>query len=134
MPFVSSVKLPKAHSYSASSTFQATIMYFATFIPDWNSLDSVRRAHSLLEGAALVFFALLVVCEALAHLSDDKRTERLFDKIGIVFFAVAVLAEIVAYPYGQRNDTLSEEAIVSLDAKSREASASASNALTKSSE
>jgi hypothetical protein len=101
--------------------------------PDWNSLDSVRLAHSDLEAAALVFFALLVVCEALAHLSDDKKTERRFDRMGIVFFAVAVLAEIAAYPYGQRNDTLSEKMIVSLDAKSREASTSASNALTKSS-
>jgi hypothetical protein len=81
-----------------------------------------------------VFFALLVVCEALAHLSDDKKTERRFDKIGIVFFAIAVLTEIAAYPYGQRNDTLSEQVIGSLDAKSREASSNASNALTKSSE
>ena len=109
-------------------------MHFATLTPDWNSLDSVRRAHSFLEGAALVFFALLVICEALAHLSDDKKTERRFDKIGIVFFAIAVLAEIVAYPYGQRNDTLSAQVIGSLDAKSREASSNASSALTKSSE
>ena len=107
-------------------------MHFATYLPDWNSLDSVRRTHSNLEGAALVFFALLVVCEALAHLSDDKKTERRFDKIGIVFFAIAVLAEIAAYPYGQRNDTLSEQIIGSLDAKAREAASNASTALTKS--
>jgi hypothetical protein len=106
----------------------------ATVFPDWNSLDSVRRAHSFLEGAALAFFALLVVCEALAHLSDDKKTERRFDKAGIVFFAIAVLAEIMAYPYGQRNDTLSEQMIGSLDTKSKEALANASSALTKSSE
>ena len=65
-------------------------------IPDWNSLDSVRRAHSDLEAAALVFFALLVVSEALAHLSGNEKRERAFDKIGIVFFAIAVLAEILA--------------------------------------
>lgn len=117
---------------NAAISMQATIMHFATCFPDWNSLDSVRRAHSFLEGAALVFFALLVICEALAHLSDSKKTERRFDKVGIVFFAIAVLAEIVAYPYGQRNDTLSEQVIGSLDAKSREAFTNASSALTKS--
>ena len=44
-----------------------------------------------------------------------------------------MLAEILAYPYGQRNDTLSEQVIGSLDTKSREASTTASGALTKSS-
>jgi hypothetical protein len=33
-------------------------------LPNWNSLDSVRQAHSDLELAGLVFFALLVVAEA----------------------------------------------------------------------
>jgi len=108
-------------------------MHFAIWFPDWNSLDSVRRAHSRLEGSALVFFALLVVFDVLAHLSaKDKKRETLFEKIGLCCFAVAVLAEIAAYPYGQRNDTLSAQAIGSLDAKSREASTNASNALTKS--
>src|SRR5580704_17428260 len=104
-------------------SMHATITHFATCLPDWNSLDSVRRAHSNLEGAALVFFALLVVCEALAHLSDDKKTERRFDRIGIVFFALAVLAEIVAYPYGQRNDRLSADIIGSLSEKATSAGA-----------
>jgi hypothetical protein len=113
---------------------QATIMHFAIYLPDWNSLDSVRRTHSDLEGAALVFFALLVGCDALAHLSDDKKKERWFSKIGIVFFAIAVLAEIVAYPYGLRNDTLSEQVIVSLDAKARDAASNASTALSNSKE
>lgn len=112
----------------------ATITHLAIWLPDWNSLDSVRRADSDLEGAALVFFALLVFCEALAHLSDDKKTERRFDKIGIVFFAMAVLAEIVAYPYGQRNDTLSEQVIGSLDVKARNAANNASTALNNSKE
>lgn len=107
-------------------------MHFATCLPDWNSLDSVRRAHSFLEGAALVFFALLVVCEALAHLSDDKKTERRFDKIGIVFFAAAVLAEIAAYPYGQRNDKLSADIIGSLSEKATTAGAKADSASIKS--
>jgi len=106
--------------------------HFAIFIPDWNSLESVRRAHSDLEGAALVFFALLVLFDVLSHFSDDKRRERLFEKIGLCFFGIAVLAEILAYPYGQRNDSLSEQLIGSLDAKARQASSDASQAITDS--
>ena len=113
-------------------SMHATIMHFAICLPDWNSLDSVRRAHSFLEGAALAFFALLVVCEALAHLSDDKKMERRFDKAGIVFFAIAVLAEIAAYPYGQRNDRLSSDMIGSLSEKAKQALADSGTALTNS--
>jgi hypothetical protein len=114
-------------------TMLAASMNFAVrFLPDWNSLESVRRAHSHLEAASLVFFALLVVFEALSHLAQDKPKERTLDKIGIVFFAVAVLAEIVAYPYGQRNDELAQQAIGSLDAKIKEAEGSASKAVSDS--
>jgi hypothetical protein len=102
---------------------------FATFLPNWNSLDSVRRIHSDLEAAALIFFALLVVFEALAHSTEDEVKERSFTKIGLWFFAIAVLAESVAYPYGQRNDTLSGNEIVSLDQKSKDAEGKALNAL-----
>jgi len=110
----------------------ATMMHFAILIPDWNSLESVRRAHSDLEGAALVFFALLVLFDVLAHFSDDKKRERLLEKIGLCFFAIAVLAEILAYPYGQRNDALSEQVIRSLDATARDAFSNATKALTDS--
>jgi hypothetical protein len=107
-------------------------MHFAICLPDWNSLDSVRHAHNELEGAALLFFALLVFFDLLAHLSSaDKKREKFFEKIGLYCFALAVLAEIVAYPYGQRNDTLSEQIIGSLDAKASAASTNASDALTK---
>jgi len=107
--------------------------HFAIGFPDWNSLDSVRRAHSGLEGAALVFFALLVVFDVLAHLSSkDEKKEKLLEKIGLCCFAIAALSEIAAYPYGQRNDTLSEWTIGSLDAKARKADTNASTALTKS--
>jgi hypothetical protein len=118
----------------APKSTNAERMVFAILIPDWNSLDSVRHVHSELEAVALVFFALLVLFDVLAHLSKDERKEKLLEKVGLGFFAVAVLAEIVAYPYGRRNDTLSEQIIGSLDAKSREASTNASNALIKSSE
>ena len=104
-------------------------MLFARFIPDWNSLDSVRRAHSDLELAALAFFFLLVLFDVLAHLSDDKNRERLFEKIGLWFFAIAVASEIAAYPYGQRNDTLAGAQIGSLDAKANDASEKAAKAV-----
>jgi hypothetical protein len=56
----------------------------------------------------------------------------MFDKFGIVFFAIAVLAEIVAYPYGQRNDELSQGIIGSLDAQVKEAGSNASKAVNDS--
>jgi hypothetical protein len=109
----------------AATNMHSTIMHFAICLQDWNSLDSVRRANSDLEGAALVFFALLVVSEAMAHISKDEKRKHVFDALGIVFFSVAVLSEIVAYPYGQRNDTLSGNIIVSLDQKAGDAKDSA---------
>lgn len=107
-------------------------MDFAVLMPDWNSLDSVRRAHSDLEAAALVFFALLVLFDVLAHLSKNEERKIGFEKIGLGFFAVAVLAEIIAYPYGQRNDALSEQIIGSLDAKAQDAETKADKAVEKS--
>src|ERR1700690_1338121 len=109
-------------------------MHFATLIPDWNSLDSVRRAHSDLEAAALVFFALLVLFDILAHLSTDNNKKTLLEKIGLCCFAIAVLAEVAAYPYGQRNDTLSGRVIGSLDAETRQALAKSGTALAQSKE
>jgi hypothetical protein len=96
-------------------------------IPDWNSLDAVRRAHSGLEGAALVFFALVVLFDVLCHFSKEQQRKTV-EKCALVFFGVARLAEIVAYPYGQRNDQLSEQVISSLDAKAKDAFTSASGA------
>jgi hypothetical protein len=103
-------------------------MHFATSIPDWNSLESVRRAHSDLEAAALVFFALLVLFDILANLSKDQKKRTLLEKCGLCFFAVAVLAEIAAYPYGQRNDALSAEMIGSLNIEAGNAAESAKTA------
>jgi hypothetical protein len=112
-------------------TMLAAAMNFAVrFLPDWNSLESVRRAHSHLEAASLVFFALLVVFEVLAHLAEDEAKERTLNKIGIIFFAVAVLAEFAAYQYGQRNDELAQQAIGSLDAEVKEAEGNASKAVS----
>jgi hypothetical protein len=107
-------------------------MHFATLIPCWNSLDSVRRAHRDLGATALAFFALLVLFDVLAHLSKDESRKALIEKIGLCFFAVAVFAEIVAYPYGQRNDALSGQMIISLDAQAHEAALNASRALADS--
>lgn len=118
---------------NAARSTHAAMTHFAMLFPDWNSLDSVRRAHSELEAAALIFFALLVVFDVLAHISEDKRNEKLLEKIGLCFFGLAVLAEIAAYPYGQRNDALSAQVIGSLDIKAQRATDNASKALTDSS-
>lgn len=107
-------------------------MHFAMLIPDWNSLDSVRQAHSELELTAIAFFAFLVVFDILAHLADEnKKKERLLEKIGLFCFAVAVGAEIAAYIYGQRNDKLSAAVINSLDVKVTHAQTEADGVKTK---
>jgi hypothetical protein len=103
-------------------------MHLATSIPDWNSLESVRRAHSDLEAIALVFFALLVLFDVLANLSKDQGRKTLLEKCGLCFFAVAVIAEIAAYPYGQRNDALSGKMISSLSVEAGDAAAAADRA------
>ena len=103
-------------------------------IPFWDSLDSVRRVHSRLEFASIVFFALLAFFDVLSHRSKDKKKERICGAIGLWFFATAVLCELLAYPYGQRNDTLSEEIIGSLAQKAEQAKGAASDAVTKSGE
>jgi hypothetical protein len=96
-------------------------MMHLVILPDWNSLDSVRRAHSDLEAAGLVFFALLVVMEALAHNSKNEHRKHLFDSIGIWFFAIAIFCEIGGFWFGQRNDDLSQQVIGSLDQKTKDA-------------
>ena len=94
--------------------------------------DAVRRIHSRLELAAIVFFLLLAFFDALAHWTKDKDKEHKFGAIGIVFFFIAVACEFAGYAYGQRNDALSESVIVSLDAKAQHADDVASDAETKS--
>jgi hypothetical protein len=110
----------------------AKMTHFAMLIPDWNSLDSVRRTHNDLEGAAIVFFALVVLFDLWAHFAKDTKRETGLERIALMFFAVAVLAELAAFPYGQRNDTLSEQIIGSLDTKARDAANNASLALSNS--
>src|ERR1700683_4160111 len=87
------------------------MMHIAAMLPNWNSLESVRNAHTFLEGGALLFFAVLVVFDVLAHLYDEENRDRarLFAGIGLCCFGVAILAEIVAYPYSRRNDLLSDQ-------------------------
>src|SRR5579875_2432682 len=91
-------------------------------LPDWNSLDSVRYAHSRFEFSALLLFALLVVFDVLAHFAEEhKRRARLFEEVGLCFFAVAILCEIAGYRYSERNDALSDQKIRSLDAVANDA-------------
>ena len=99
----------------------STIMYLMNRLPDWNSLDSVRRAHSHLELWSILFFGLLAGAEAIAHKLGEGKTKNNIDTVGIVFFIIAVVCEGVAYPYGQRNDELSDQVIGSLDKRDRDA-------------
>lgn len=111
-------------------------MNFALVLPDWNSLDSVRAAHNSLELWSIWLFAVLVVCDVIAHLVEDNRkaTAKALERIGLCCFAVAVVAELGAYKYGERNDALSQQVITSLDIKAKNAFDNASAALTKSEE
>jgi hypothetical protein len=115
------------------SVVQVTISKLAMFLPDWNSLDSVRRTHNFLEISALALFALLVLFDVLSHLSKkNERRAILLERIALGCFAAAVLAEIGAYVYGHRNDTLSEQVIRSLDTTARDAAQNSSTALSDS--
>jgi hypothetical protein len=62
----------------------------ASLLPDWSSLESVRRAHNGFEFTALIFFAFLVVFDALAHLAEDENKERAkrLEKAGLICFAI----------------------------------------------
>ena len=104
-------------------------MNFAMAIPGWNSLDAVRRIHSDFELAALALFALLVLFDILAHFAKKDTRKTVLEKIGLLWFALAVACELIAYPYGQRNDTLSERVIGSLDAQVKEAEGNATKAV-----
>src|SRR6266851_5006723 len=116
------------------------MMHYWNLLWDWNNLDAVRAVHSFLEASALVFFALLVLFDVLAHLAEEnKQRATILERIGLVCFGVAVLAEGLAYPYSQRNDTLSERVIVSLsglagmaDTRARQALGDSSVAITQS--
>jgi len=79
-------------------------------LPGWNSPTEVKQIHDILEGGALLFFAALVIFECIAHFTT--RREKLYSRIALIAFAVAVLLDIGAYPYSERNDELSTEAIL----------------------
>jgi hypothetical protein len=111
-------------------------MNLALLMPDWDSLDSVRKAHSSLELWSIWLFAGLVVFDVVAHLIEDRHRSiaKWIERVGLLCFAFAVVAELAAYKYGQRNDALSEQVIFSLDAKAKNALVDASSALTKAGE
>jgi hypothetical protein len=105
-----------------------------SLLPDWNSLDSVRDAHSSLELWSIWLFAALVVCDLVAHLIEDshKPIAKFIERAGLLCFALAVAAELGAYKYGQRNDELAAGVIKSLDDKATDASSKAATAVTDS--
>jgi hypothetical protein len=98
-------------------------MHYWTLLWDWTSIDSVRSVHNALEGGALIFFALLVLFDVLAHLSEDKHKDRArtLERVGLWCFGIAVMFEMVAYPYSKRNDELSGNEIHSLGTISNQA-------------
>jgi len=108
-------------------------MHYWNLLWDWNSIDSVRSVHSALEGWAIIFFALLVLFDVLAHLSEDEHKKRAkkFERIGLYCFGVAVLTELIAYPYSRRNDELSGTEIRELSAISKQARTDADAATLK---
>ena len=65
--------------------------------------------------------SVVVVPAKVGQPPEDRAKERSLEKLALCFFAVAVFAEIAAYPYGQRNDTLSAQIIGSLDVKAQSA-------------
>jgi hypothetical protein len=81
----------------------------------WSSLETVQSVHAWLEGGALLFFAALVIFEALAYLKTEN--EKRFEKIGLACLAVAIFLEVVAYPYSRRNDELATVRIAELNAR-----------------
>lgn len=109
---------------------------FALLLPNWDSLDSVRGAHSHLELWSIQLFAILVVCDVIAHLIqyNHRETAKIAERIGLVCFTLAVIGELGAYEYGQRNDELSGRQIASLDTLAKEAETSAREAKTKADE
>lgn len=95
-------------------------------LPGWGSPASVVQIHAALEGAALLFFAALVVFDILAHL--NKGREVILERIGLICFGIAVLAEIVAFPYSRRNDALSAQATHDADKRIAELNKEAQDA------
>jgi hypothetical protein len=87
-------------------------------LPGWNDLETARTAKSFLEFGAIVFFALLVLFEILAHANAKRaKRKRVFDITALICFAVAVVFEAFAHPYSRRVDTLADEKIASAEAK-----------------
>jgi len=108
-------------------------IHYAISIPNWDSLDSVRWAHSSLELASIVCFGLLALFDILSHLTEEnKERARVLERIGLCFFVIAIIAEVAGYVYGQRNDSLAGEQIISLDEIAKDAKGTADAAKTTS--
>src|SRR5438128_1473051 len=91
--------------------------------PGWDSPPSVSEIHQALEGAAILFFAALVLFDVVAHFEPPRH--KLYERLGLVCFAIAVTMELIAFPYGKRNDEFSAKEIARLnrDAESYKAEA-----------
>jgi divalent metal cation (Fe/Co/Zn/Cd) transporter len=63
-------------------------------LPFWNSLETTKSIHRWTQGAAIFFFALLVLFEAVAHWSKKKEITDRFLTFAIVAFALAVVLKL----------------------------------------
>jgi hypothetical protein len=73
-------------------------------LPGWDSLDSVRRIASAVQVTTLIFWGLLVLCEAVAHFW--RKANRVFSVLALVAFAIAVSGEWIEYKYDGRKEAL----------------------------
>jgi hypothetical protein len=84
-------------------------------LPGWNNPSFVQSIHSSLEGAALLFFAALVLFDVMSHFAERASAAKYLERFGLACFGVAILAEIFAYPYSRRNDELTSMKIAELN-------------------
>jgi hypothetical protein len=107
------------------------MMHYWHLLWDWNSLDSMRQAHRFFELAAIIFFALLMLFDVLAHLAEDtnKNRARYLERIGLVCFGIAIMSEVITYEYSKKNDALSSNEIRSLGTISNKARLDAADAV-----
>ena len=90
-------------------------------IPSWNDFEKVKAIHAFFERWALIFFAVLVLFEVLAHWHTKR--ENLFKILALISFGLAVAFEICAYPYSRRVENFAEQQFETISNQVHEATA-----------
>jgi len=73
-------------------------------LPGLDSLDSVKAVYSHVRSVTWCFWALLVICEIVAHFW--KKRQSLFNVLALCAFALAVGGELLELKYDQRREQL----------------------------